>query len=1185
MRLLYRIILAIVISVVVFLATAYLALFHFGLIEKLSNKALQDIIGEQLPVQVHIQEITGNMFSELNVNRLDILYKDSTTQYIMASIPEFSFEYSLEDFWKNQIIFKKIFIDSAEITIKQAPDGHWLLPRPEPKEGGGQTVFDFEIQELGLNKLKLNIIRPKDTVTFNDIIFKAHMSGQGGTYSMDIDGLSYESSEDRLSIKTAGGKITLNRNDLLFQSLFLITDSSDMIMDGHVQFGDSLNWNLTVSAENLNVPELASFLGPDLNGNVSLRGSLDYADKTLHGDVHVGGDFMNRSFDSLSARFTMKDNYITFDTLDGTILGGCGVEANGFLNLGAHPETYGLHGDINGFNLDHLVPGSFKSDLSGSLDLVGRGLKSNDMTIDVDLGLGKSTFDIIAPHVARGHATITTDSIMFDKDFMLGYYDNQFIFSGRVNYSGDIYIEGTANFNDLSRFDSLTFIETLGGRGSATYTVTGKTADPDLTGRLTSDSLWLYDIFSDSAELECGIERFMGKRSGKAFARMYNGAAYQLPFNDLELDMDVDSEFVGITRLFFDNDFGSASATANLDYMSEPMHLELDTAIITLFDQPIVSVEPVLIDIDSAGYDIKQCELNPSGGLLVASGRYNYDESIDFDINVQTAEIATWVRLITEDFNISGIMSGSISVHGTLGSPIISCDAFVDSLAYTHPVSGKQLNLDLYTAFDYADEKVNIGSLYLKTRGGYFRAQGEFPINLALETVANRFPDAEQSIDIVGRDTTFDLIQMYMPEIEDMEGQFDASFRLTGKPLTPNIDGQASINDGKIKPYDLVLPLENFNLNLEMENKTIHVKSASAICRDGNRELGKIGAEGTVTIVSLDTLDYNLKVTLKQFPVKYELGDISAVADANLVIKGRTPPTVYGDVNIISAHYLENFAEEDEGWLLLTTLGNENTWNLNLNVEFPSNAWVKNDELDAELSGSLNFIRTNNNYRYIGQLEILRGKGYLQGRTYRIDPGGTIIYDDIESPNPKLNISASTKIRAASEQVDQFGQPQTQTLDLCIQITGTMDNPDINPCEDSPFTKDEMLGLIFTDYYAGSNGYGSSETFLGGRLGSFGAGLIGSQLSQIGTRTLSNIGVETFEIDPVYGDKLEPLGTKVGLGFSLHPNLYVYGRSAISSSQGQEIGFEYRLKRFLLIEGSKDENELYHLLLNFYWDY
>jgi hypothetical protein len=92
---------------------------------------------------------------------------------------------------------------------------------------------------------------------------------------------------------------------------------------------------------------------------------------------------------------------------------------------------------------------------------------------------------------------------------------------------------------------------------------------------------------------------------------------------------------------------------------------------------------------------------------------------------------------------------------------------------------------------------------------------------------------------------------------------------------------------------------------------------------------------------------------------------------------------------------------------------------------------------------------------------------------------------------------------------------------------------------------------------------------------------ISQQVGRLGSRY---IGVETLEIDPVYGDKFDPLGTRLTVGKYWGPNLYIYGRSAISLETGQELGFEYRLKRFLLIEGHRDQDNLYHLNLNFNWN-
>ncbi len=263
----------------------------------------------------------------------------------------------------------------------------------------------------------------------------------------------------------------------------------------------------------------------------------------------------------------------------------------------------------------------------------------------------------------------------------------------------------------------------------------------------------------------------------------------------------------------------------------------------------------------------------------------------------------------------------------------------------------------------------------------------------------------------------------------------------------------------------------------------------------------------------------------------------------------------------------------------------DKSWDLNLNVEAPSNLWVKNDDIDAEFSGSLNFIREKGNYRYIGSLEILRGNGFLADRAFRLEPGGSINYEDIGVPNPRLDIYASTKIRGTP--TDASGGTGSSSYDLRVHVSGTIDEPIIAAAEGgqgSPqFTTEEIMSLIFTDYYGKREGVNATATGrVGERLTTGVSGFLSTQMAQIGSRTL---GVETFEIDPVYGEKFNPLGTRLTLGFYTHANLYIYGSSAISGVTGQQVGFEYRLKRFLLMEGNRDEENLYHLLLNFHWEF
>jgi len=1155
-----------------FIVGLYMAIFHFGLLEYTVNRQLKKLVENKMPLRVEIGDIGGDYISTLILKNISITYDDGINEYDMAFIPELIAEYSASDLWHREFKFRRVYIDSASLSLRQDYAGRWLIPKPYAEgEGGGGTI-DFRVDELGLNSLQLNLQMASKTITFDDIILKAHLESREKTYAIDIDALSYHSSDERFNLNSGGGKATLSAKNLLFQDFFIITDSSHLQFDGQATLGAEPSVHLELNADRLNVPELAALLNTHLYGDVRVGGELDFQRGALSGDIFIAGDFMDRRFDSLATRFNYNNKRFTFDSLSGYIFGGCRVDASGFLDIGTRPETHALKGRLEHFNLDNLAFNSFRTDLTGNVDINGYGLKKETLILNVESAFDESWFDEYHAYAAAGNMTITVDSILFYDDFGIEYHDNIFYADGKIEYSGDIGITGRAHFDDLSVFNDMFFIKELGGQGDLTLNVTGRVDNPDLYGILLSDSLWIYDIFAAEADIQFAVDHFLYDRSGKVLSILRRGAAYGIPMDSAMAAMNIDSIAVDIGDFRFYNSFTTALAKANLDYMAYPQRLTIDDIAIGLFDLSLKNDTTLLISIDSSGYEFDKISLKRPVGHVSWSGRVNYDETLDITISGTKINIRPWVALLDTTYQIGGRLSGQVNIGGTFAEPLIDYRGRIDSLSYEGLVLG-----DLTAAVDYADERLDIDSLTIKSPQGYYVARGYFPINLSLTEVPERLPDKEQSIFITAKDLRFDFISLVFEEIENMTGEFAATLKMTGTPQKPLIEGRATVKNGEIKLYDLINPLEEFDLNLRMADRVITIEHAAAICKNGGKK-GTINALGTIIINSINELDYNVAVTAKNFPAHYELGDVQAVIDADLSIDGVTPPTVSGDVNVIEVRYRENFAEETEGWIILSSLQSENSWDLNLNVTAGSNLWIKNDDIDAELAGELNFVREAGSYRYLGSMEVLRGKGYLAGRIFRIEPGGIISYEDIEYPNPRLDIYASTKIRGASTE-GPGGGSTSETYDMRIHVSGTLDEPIITAAEDSPFSTDEIVTLLFTDYYQGDS---RREFSFQDRVISGLSGLVSTQVAQIGSRTL---GVETFEIDPVYGDRFDPLGTRLTVGFYTHPNLYVYGRSAISGVAGQEVGFEYRLRRFMLVEGRIDEKNLYHLILNFYWEY
>lgn len=1173
MKLKYRILLSIPVTVLVFIVTFYLAFFQFNLIEYIVNRELGNRIGENLPLRVHIGEISGDFISRLLLKDIWIIYEDSQETYTMAHIPELFSEYSVRRFWMGHIEFKKIFIDSAEFTLMQSIDGRWLVPRPLKASEQKREMFDFNVREIGLNNLKLNLFKPDDSLTFSNIVLKASLSGREKTYSALIQGLNFRSSDKRFNLLSADGNITLTGNRLMFQDVEIITDSSDVVLGGVFVFDENLQTELQLDAKKLNLYELSQFIKANLDGNVSASGKMNYADGYLEGSIDVSGTFMNRYFDSLSGIFNFAENKLVFDTLEGTIFHGCRITGKGGLDFSVKPEKYYLQATVDSFNLDNLVFDSYFSDFNGALNLNGRGLHSNDMVLDIVANLDESWFDEYHAHKVIGDMTITTDSINFRDKFAVKYHNNTFFAAGKLDYRGPIELSGIAIFDDLSVFNGQTFIEEMGGRGEAVFDVSGALENPNIAGSFKSDSLWIYEILSGEAAIDFDIARFLFDREGKVNIHLVNGTAYEVPYDTIFLKMHLDSQYVFIDSSRAVNKQVSMVGYGNLDYLSYPQILILDNVYVDFMGLLLDNDGIVRIDIDSTGYNVINCRLARPVGYIEGKGRINYDESMNFSLLGDRIEIAPWVGLISNEYDIGGLISGEADLGGTFLEPEIKFTGTLDTLTYQNLWLG-----DLCSCFKYRDKRIIIDSVSLKSEKGYYKASGIYPMDLAFTNVENRFLDEEQDIQLSAYDEQLKLVSRLIYEVEDFTGKFKADMRLTGTPRQPHIDGTAAIREGRLKPYDLEYPLQDMYADIKMVNQTIFLDSVSATCKNG-KKTGIVTASGEVVIKSIDVFDYNVDVSARNFPVKYELGDITALAErADFKVQGLTPPIVNGDIKTKSVTYRENFAEENEGWLVLSTLTGENTWDLNINLEALSNIWIKNDDIDAEFAGNINFIRENGEYRYIGSLEILRGKGFLAGRTFRIEPGATINYEDIEYPNPNLDIYATTKIRGVAP--DQSGESSTTSdLELRIHVTGTLDEPVIATAEGSQFSTEELLTLLVLEDYEGNADAGSQ---VGGRMTSALSSLVSSEVGRIGARTL---GVETFEIDPVYGDKFDPLGTQLTLGAYALPNLYIYGRSSLSVETGHELGFEYRLKRFLMIEGRADEGDLYQLFLNFYWNY
>ncbi|HUV31156.1 MAG TPA: translocation/assembly module TamB domain-containing protein [Acidobacteriota bacterium] len=1167
-----KVLIVAVVLAVVLVGAGYSYFFHLGGLERTINRQIAGRLGEDSPVSVRVGEIKGSLFSGVVVQNVIVTYADSLYNYRLATVASLTAGYSFSNLWRKNYIFDYVYVDSAIVTLVKDGSGRLVVPS-FTGEGDSARSLDVVVDELHLDRCRLAVVGPYDTIDVRDLTLLCAVRSEKGTYSASIKQLAFDSNVEDLRLTAASGNVTFTGKDVAFQDITLVSGETRLKANGTVDVGDG-SGQVDFAADRLDVAAVSRVMGANLRGILDVNGTMSFGEAGLAGTVDLGGDFLIAHFDNLVADFRYVDRRLTLDTLYGTILGNCAVDGRGTVDLSGDTETYHLAAEIKDFNLERLVASGFASDLTGRISLDGRSFQKDAMVLDIDMEFMESMFGQYPIQYALGSVRLTRDSLRFRDSFRIDYYENRFSVTGKIDFRNDIELAVEVDLDNLDRYRGKLFIDQPGGRGVVSARLSGRTADPDLSGTFTSDSLWLYGLYADTAVASFDIARFLTGKYGYVQTRFLRGSAWQAPYDSAFVRLTLDSTRAFIDSVCFSGDFTSAVARGMLDWGVDPQRLVLDTFSLSILERAFYNRSSIRIAIDSTGFEFERASIGDDTAGLSVTGRINYDETMDLALAVERVPVAPWMRLRDEEFPFDGYLSCEASLTGSIAAPRFSLYGAVDSLTY------KQLTLgDLTLIAGYENRRLTIDSFVVLSDPGVYRATGYLYLDLAFTADSlERVLDEPFDLHVTARDNRFDLVSLFMPSVEQLEGDFFADVRIGGKPSAPHLEGRAYLNHGMLKYYDLADSIFTDSAGVTMQDNRIIIEGVTAYVKDrrkgGRRSYAEI--EGVITVKSLENFHYDLDVTLqKEFPFKYDLDDIDGVVEGELHIEGDTPPLVTGDLTLISIMYRANFASADEGSPIMAAFSGENTWDLNINVDILSNYWIKNDDIDAEFSGFMNLIRENGRYRFVGEMDILRGRGFLFDKTFRIEPYSQVIFEGTEYPNPRLDITAYTRIPGVSFQEEE----RQDFTELGIHVTGTLENPEFNTtADDTTFTREDILPLIVANYYGGQAGSA-------GRFEQRMTQLISSQVSRIGSQQLSQLGVETFEIDPAYGGENGLTDTRVTLGFYTGPNLYIYGRSALSGQRGQALGFEYRFSRSLLLEGRRDEEELYHLNLNLHWEF
>jgi translocation-and-assembly-module (TAM) inner membrane subunit TamB-like protein len=570
------------------------------------------------------------------------------------------------------------------------------------------------------------------------------------------------------------------------------------------------------------------------------------------------------------------------------------------------------------------------------------------------------------------------------------------------------------------------------------------------------------------------------------------------------------------------------------------------------------------------GNEVMALKLEAASPRLAVSGTGTIalSEAMDADLSFTVSDTSLDPYLRAFDPQLSpyttAVASGNLRVVGEL--------ADIDHLVVDTTIDKLDLRL-----FDY-------------------RLRNAVPIRMALDRHSIRVTDMrligdETQLDVSGMvdlhneriamrangAANLGILQGFVPNIRST-GQAALAATLDGPMRTPIVTGTMTIEDGRIRHFDLPHALENITGVVRFDTRGITLDEVSAQLGGGPvRFGGRIGIDG----YRPGRLDVTMNGT--NMRLRYPEG-MRSVVDANLNLQGTVDSaTLSGTVNVRSAVYTRRF---DTGGGLIDLSGSASgqgpssiqttvplRYDVHLNI--PGTLRVDNNTVRLVANADLDLRGTYDRPVVVGRGEIERGEFNFEGKRYVITRG-TIDFNNPTRIEPFFDVQAETQVRVPS-----------QTYRVGVRVAGTQSRFNFNFTSDPPLTEIQVLSLLFSDVDPGQNvefsAYGAvtpQEQLLRERAARALTGALTTELGRVAEQTF---GVDTFQLTPslvtpnANSSRLDP-AARLTIGKRISDRVYLtYSRSLSSTTSDQIILLEYdQTDRFSWIL-SRNEDRTYAL--------
>ena len=517
---------------------------------------------------------------------------------------------------------------------------------------------------------------------------------------------------------------------------------------------------------------------------------------------------------------------------------------------------------------------------------------------------------------------------------------------------------------------------------------------------------------------------------------------------------------------------------------------------------------------------------------------------------------------------VGGTVTATAGLTGTRASPVAS-----GSFAFSKGSLGGFHAPFVDGTFEYRDRRLN-GAMHLWRSGQQILdVHAYLPLDLALESVAQRQLPETLSVRATADSVDLSVLEALTPAVQRVTGVFSADVGVAGTWDAPRLRGGLQITEAAATIPALNVRYEGVNGRLALAGDTIAVQSLSA-----RSERGRADVSGALRLEQLTHPVLDLRIAADQFKALDLKNNVAITASGRVALQGPVfGASLTGQAKVTSGVlYFADLVQKrivnlDE--LADTSLASliaqqrlgpqfENVFLDSLHIdglelEMGSDVWLRSNEANIQLAGSVRLSKQRNLYLVSGTLQAARG-------TYRLKVGsvlsrefvvtdGTVKYFGTPDQDAALDIEAKHVVHPVPTQ----SQRNPEDITVIAHITGTLLVPKVTLQADKrDLSQTELISYLL---------FGKSSVDLGGDQGSIAdqravlqsaLAVLSGEIEQ--TIVSGGVPVDYVEIRPGGGGQGDPLlGWQFAVGRQLGPKTFLVVNAGFC--QGRQVAVQNML--------------------------